>query len=216
MTFLDIINRIRSAIDDPDDILFALDRKKQAINDEATFLFSKLSEYDFNFGNNIEIDVVSGTQEYNLPADFDLARAVYEEGYPEELWECCDRNEKNSQDGDDRYYITGIYSKINGVESFRKIGIVPKPTRNFTLIIEQIPKASNMIADTDVPPIPSNYHELLVLGGLIRLAGDKNFQDLIGEWRYRYNQLYVDLINHISSPQRGQSKYIKSKIAGVI
>lgn len=217
MNLGEMLSIMREKLDDPEDITFSLSFKISCLNESYKDLYFKICE---NQGSILvkkvdpPIQILSGTQEYDLPKDFGK---VY--GYP---WIDQNKGYILLEPLDKAfsyfnpylilgvypvyYYISGIYKKIGNTEEFAKIGLVPIPQSSFYLNLNYIPQPAELSTNTDVFPIDAQWHELIVLGACFRCAetklDDNRYGRIVDRWKeqmVRFDKWLADRVK--KSPQ---------------
>lgn len=132
------------------------------------------------------ISTAANTQEYSLPADFRRALFVKDSsktlGYitPERLARL--GSQISATGAPTNYYILGV-DKSDGNQ---KIGLVPIPSAVGSVTLYYVAAPTDLSAGTDVPKLPSVYHQLLVFYGTARAAEVEGEQDVANRYMTMY------------------------------
>lgn len=81
--------------------------------------------------------------------------------------------------------------------------VYPKPSEAFTVTLRYYKKPTLLSDAVDVPDIPSEYEELLVVGAAYRVLQVKDNYDQAGILENKYNELLQKLVVKSSQPQVG-------------
>lgn len=81
------------------------------------------------------------------------------------------------------------------------IGVFPAPAENTTVRLRYWKKPTNLVISTDVPSIPSQFEELLVVGAAYRVLQVKDNYDQAGVLQNKYDELLQKLVVKYSVPQ---------------
>jgi hypothetical protein len=163
------------------------------INEEYSELLGLMQSYADFLTASKDIAVSAGTQEYDLPEDFDLARKVIRLDDKTELMKC-DYDDFYQQAVDNQngytqgYYIRGAY-QVAGAEpttTYAQIGLVPGSDRAFSLRVIYQSKGETLSDATDLPLIPVQFEDLIVLGAMLRAFEQKAMTDMIKVYANRY------------------------------
>lgn len=147
------------------------------------------------------IAVTNGTQEYDLPADFGIARKVWRGDDNVQLEKTFYDNwllqYVSSQTSYSRqYYVRGahkIYTDKDGEqEEFAQIGLCPCSDRSFTLGIIYQPAPHKLENGTDIPVVPPQFVDLIVWGALVNAYTVEGMSEQQNECEGRFERLYKD------------------------
>lgn len=83
------------------------------------------------------------------------------------------------------------------------IRVFPEPDAAYTLTLRYYKKPTLLSADADVPEIPSEHEELLVVGAAYRVMQVKDNYDQAGVLENKYDELLQKLVVKSSQPQVG-------------
>lgn len=83
------------------------------------------------------------------------------------------------------------------------IRVFPEPDDAYTLTLRYYKKPTLLSADADVPDIPSEFEELLVVGAAYRVMQVKDNYDQAGVLENKYDELLQKLVVKYSQPQVG-------------
>jgi hypothetical protein len=86
------------------------------------------------------------------------------------------------------------------------VKLFPSPAGAYTLILRYYKKPTALSADGDVPEIPSEFEELLVVGAGYRILQVKDNYDQAGILENKYNELLQKLVVRYSQDQTGTVK----------
>lgn len=80
----------------------------------------------------------------------------------------------------------------------------PKPNAAYTLTLRYYKKPTLLSADADVPDLPSEFEELLVVGAAYRILQVKDNYDQAAILQNKYDELLQKLVVRFSQPQVGR------------
>jgi hypothetical protein len=83
------------------------------------------------------------------------------------------------------------------------IRVFPVPSTAYTLLLRYYKKPTSLSADTDVPSIPSNFEELLVVGAGYRVLQVKDNYDQAGILQNKYDEILQKLVMQTAQNQIG-------------
>jgi hypothetical protein len=83
------------------------------------------------------------------------------------------------------------------------IRLNPVPAGVYTLLLRYYKKPTSLSADTDVPSIPSQFEELLVVGATYRINQVKDNYDVAAIYKNSYDELLQKLVMQSSQKQIG-------------
>lgn len=81
--------------------------------------------------------------------------------------------------------------------------VFPVPDSAYTLTLRYYKKPTMLSADADVPSLPSEFEELLVVGAAFRVLQVKDNYDQAGVLENKYGELLDKLVNKYSQQQVG-------------
>lgn len=81
--------------------------------------------------------------------------------------------------------------------------VYPGPNAAYTLSLRYYKKPTLLSADADVPEIPSEFEELLVVGAAYRVMQVKDNYDKAGVLQNKYDEILQKLVNKYSQSQVG-------------
>lgn len=84
------------------------------------------------------------------------------------------------------------------------IKVFPAPAAAYTVTLRYYKKPTLLSADADVPTIPSQFEELLVVGAAYRVMQVKDNYDTAGVFQNKYDELLQKLVIQSSQPQVGK------------
>lgn len=229
MTFLQMVTELASAkyLNDPSFGVYTNALCKDEINranDELLDLWNQAVGGDIGVKAGANIDAVSGTQEYDLPADF----LTFKGGHVYILTgaDGQDYTELTEVDYKDTYIqgtsdqletpvgfcVVGSYSKTTvgatQTTTYARLRLFPIPDDSYTIAIKYVPISPDILnADTDVSSIPGNFHDLVVLRAALKISQAKGFADLMKVWGMEYEKRLYDFKMFI--PNRGQPREVE-------
>ena len=83
------------------------------------------------------------------------------------------------------------------------IRLFPAPDQAFTLTLQYNKKPTELTADSDVPEIPSEFREVLVMGAAYRVLQVKDNYDQASVLQNKYDEILQKLVVRYSQPQIG-------------
>lgn len=83
------------------------------------------------------------------------------------------------------------------------IRVFPVPATAYTVLLRYYKKPTMLINDTDVPEIPSQFEELLVVGAAYRILQVKDNYDQAAILQNKYDEILAKLVVQNSQPQVG-------------
>jgi hypothetical protein len=83
------------------------------------------------------------------------------------------------------------------------IKVFPTPASAQTLTLRYYKKPTELSADTDVPEVPSEFREILVMGAAYRVMQVKDNYDQAGVMQNKYDEILQKLVVKYSMPQVG-------------
>lgn len=144
------------------------------INQGLRFVYGKIAQRFENYfitkgtvGNGGLITTVSGTDEYNLPTDLmKLVRVEQRQSGSSSENDWITLKALNIGNDNIRVFYPpregyGPGSAYGYFIAGNKIYLRPVPTQAFSLRIWYVPRVTALSADSDIPGIPEEYHELL-------------------------------------------------------
>lgn len=146
-------------------------------------------------GNSGFFSTVTGKQEYPLPADMmHLVRVEYRQAgsTSENDWVRMESNNIGNNNTRSYFPPRESYGSRNQFGYFiagNKIYFNPVPSSSYTVRLWTVPRAQDMSADSDVPPIPEEYHEIIADYGAIEILA-KSGESI---WRERSDILKANV-----------------------
>ncbi len=89
------------------------------------------------------------------------------------------------------------------------IRVFPVPNQAYTLVLRYYKKPTLLSLDADVPDLPSEFEELLVVGAAYRVLQVKDNYDQAGILENKYNELLQKLVVKFSVHQVGRGTTIR-------
>lgn len=89
------------------------------------------------------------------------------------------------------------------------IRVTPKPNAAYTATLRYYRKPTLLSADADIPELPSEFEELLVVGASYRVLQVKDNYDQAGVLENKYGELLDKLVAKFSQHQVGQMTQIR-------
>lgn len=83
------------------------------------------------------------------------------------------------------------------------INVFPKPNSAYTVTLQYYKKPTELVSDSDVPELPSEFAELLVVGAAFRVLQVKDNYDQAAIFQNKYDELLQKLVVKYSQPQVG-------------
>lgn len=83
------------------------------------------------------------------------------------------------------------------------IRVFPVPSTAYTVLLRYYKKPTILVNDADVPDIPSQFEELLVLGAAYRILQIKDNYDEAAILENKYHEILAKLVMQNSQPQVG-------------
>jgi hypothetical protein len=83
------------------------------------------------------------------------------------------------------------------------IKVFPKPNQAYTVTLRYYKRPTLLSADSDVPSVPSEFEEILVLGAAYRVLQVKDNYDQAGILQNKYDELLQKLVMRYSQTQVG-------------
>lgn len=84
------------------------------------------------------------------------------------------------------------------------IKVHPIPSTAYTVTLRYYKKPTELSADADVPEIPIEFNELLVVGAAYRVMQVKDNYDQAGVLQNKYDEILQKLVNKYSQSQTGR------------
>jgi hypothetical protein len=84
------------------------------------------------------------------------------------------------------------------------IRVFPFPNQAYTVTLKYYKKPTALSSDSDVPEIPSQFEELLVVGAAYRVMQVKDNYDQAAILQNKYDEILQKLVVRYSQPQVGQ------------
>jgi len=209
MNFLEMITYLGDRLDDSDHTTWSLAHKKNLLNLALLRVVSRLYEQGVWSVPSYAFSTVANTAEYDLPADFYLARFLLDaDDYEIPLTDVFSATTETGEPTE--ACIVGAYSVSGTTTNYAKIRFNPVPdgVYNYTLWYNPAPPA--MTEDTDIPPVPEVLHELIALEAGVAALKNKGFFELISSWVDDCQERWEFFMESVSSRQRGQSLLFKN------
>jgi hypothetical protein len=127
-----------------------------------------------------DYSTVSGTASYSLPADFAKIRSIHDTGRQVEMVSVGLRQI-------DRSAVTSgapIYYAIDG----SNLHLWPTPDQAYTLETRYWKLPAQLVADSDVPTIPADYHNLLVYSANAECYRAEDDHQTAAAWQALYDK----------------------------
>lgn len=83
------------------------------------------------------------------------------------------------------------------------IKVFPVPNAAYTITLRYYKKPTELSSDADVPEIPSEFQELLIVGATYRVLQVKDNYDQAGVLQNKYDEILQKLVTKFSQPQVG-------------
>lgn len=172
-TFKNLYEDTSTRLGDSSNVTWPLALIKDFINQEYVDMQDNMNRFGDWYNASTTISVSAGTQEYDLPADFDSMRKVYRADSYIELkqgkYDDYLRQGTEIQTGYSySYYIRGGCMTDNTTTTYNLLGLVPSPSTSFSLHIDYQKKPHQLTNDNDVPLIPATFSEVLIYGAMRR------------------------------------------------
>jgi hypothetical protein len=90
------------------------------------------------------------------------------------------------------------------------IRVFPVPDQAYTATLRYYKKPTQLSADADIPDVPSEFEELLVVGAAYRVLQVKDNYDQAGILENKYNELLQKLVVKYSVHQVGRGTMIRT------
>lgn len=87
--------------------------------------------------------------------------------------------------------------------------LVPTPSIAYNVLLRYYKHATLLVANSDVPSIPSNHQELLVVGAAYRVMQVKDNYDQSIVLQNKYDELLAKLVNQSSPKQVGHMTQVR-------
>lgn len=189
-------NRIRDSAYDPG-------QTTDAINDTLNDVFN---EYRLPFMETRQAyttvaNVADITNGVGLPTDYVQAIDLYVTSTHQVI------PYVGSDNADDAIYddsivttnVDGLSWSMYGLTPF----LLPVPTISYNVTLRYYKKPTILVNDTDVPPLPSQYQELLVAGAAYRILQVKDNYDQAAVQQNKYDEILAKLVMQFSQNQVG-------------
>ena len=185
----------------------------QLINDTQNDVFN---EYNFPFMQTAatfvltvnDEDITSGV---GLPDNYSLAQHLtitsngHESNLPIVDYRWVEENYPDPNDS--AHYPSGVPQfafYANGT-----INVFPAPNADYSVILSYRKKATELTSDDDVPEIPSEFGELLVVGAAYRVMQIKDNYDIAGVLQNKYDEILQKMAVRYNRVQIGQPKQMR-------
>uniref|UniRef100_A0A6M3X877 Uncharacterized protein n=1 Tax=viral metagenome TaxID=1070528 RepID=A0A6M3X877_9ZZZZ len=189
MTFDEIKTAVRELLGEPVADQWSDTQVARYINYAASEIWRELmrrADHEWGWTSGSAISIVSGTQEYSLPSDMLLFRAIervnIDDPYFLSRVRIQDRGKFTSISASGSSYPSRFYLRPPSY-----FGLAPKPTASIAsaLKVWYVPVATEMSLSADEPEIPEQHHRLIVFRAAImaRRAQEQNPGGLISEFK---------------------------------
>lgn len=95
------------------------------------------------------------------------------------------------------------------------INVFPKPNAAYTVTLRYLKKPTLLSADADIPSLPSEFEELLVVGAAYRVLQVKDNYDQAGILENKYKELLDKLVMKYTRNQVGRPTLMRINRIGV-
>ena len=186
MNYQNMQLKLATRMQDSDHNTWSESEKQDAILQANKELVIDLYEKcDFKL-KSTTISTTSGTQEYNLPTDFYLAKLLYESSDYERIFPMFQQDKYSwgysSQLAEPiGFYITGAYAIKAGTTEYAKVAFVPIPDATRSYTFEYFPVPTEMSANGDISEIPEPFHWLVLYMAEMDLRRKKGQGEIIAE-----------------------------------
>jgi hypothetical protein len=194
MTFLDIQKAVILARWSPD----MLPTIKRWINQRYAWLWSQ-QEWPFKKNALANLTVTAGDSTPTMPTGVTVVNRIYNQSGTEVFYLTPDQF-------DDLYTNqpnTGVPANWTMINSQVYLG--PTPDGAYTFKIAYESRMTPLVANTDTPLIPSEYHNILITGALsagMREEGDLKWMQVESE----FQMLYDAMVQEFLPPDRGSPR----------
>ena len=214
VTLAEIINRIRVRLSEPIEASawFTPDTVREYVNDAIRFVYNKIvaANPDYFGLRTTQITTQPGVREYSIPVDaFEVryveiidgstSRILGEAGF-EDRWP--DRG-----DGIPRWFYWMVDYDNPSAGPSTKVGFVPKPDGEYTVVIWYVPRPRKLVNDNDVMDLPDEIADIVVpLATAFALKSDK--QDARQE-EAEFQARMTQYLTFVTRGKSGGPQYVK-------
>jgi hypothetical protein len=89
------------------------------------------------------------------------------------------------------------------------IRVFPKPDKAYTLTLRYYKKPTLLVNSSDVPSLPSQFQELLVIGAAYRVLQTKDNYDQAGILQNKYDEILAKLVMQTAQNQVGTTTQVR-------
>lgn len=203
-------------LNDANNEKYALANVKDALNQAIAELLASWNDTGEGFvKDGTDISTEAGRAEYDLDDDFLYTKEGwvynYTENYrelkPMEFNKMYYRGTSDQQGEPTHYAIVGAYSKITvgatQTETHPKMRLFPIPDAAYTIKYKYVPTGSDVLsADSDVAPIPGNFHDLVIVRAALILTIGQGLFDVQQVWGSEYRKRKQDWDEFMRSRMR--------------
>ena len=189
-------------LNDANNEKYSLANVKDAINQAIAELLAGWNDTGEGYvKDGTDIVTSKGTAEYDLDDDFLYTKEGwvynytndYRELKPMEYSKMYYRGTSDQQGEPTNFAIIGSYSKITvgmtQTETRPKIRFYPIPDAAYTIKLKYVPTGPDVLsADSDVAPIPGNFHDLVVVRAALILTIGQGLFDVQQVWGSEYRR----------------------------
>ncbi len=207
-----IRNKVKSRIQDED---FDNNLINDFINDEQREI---LTYYDLPFNRDITTHLVTtGTHEVTLPSGHQKTKTlniIAPEGYDTELSEWYLPYNRFME-----YFRPQAFYSDNQIRYWTiadgKIIFSNNADQNYTLEHCYLKSPTALVNNEDVPQIPEEYGEVLVLGAMIRCHELNEDNDIAAYQMQKKNQLVQAMLKRVSPQQSAKTGILRNSRRGI-
>jgi len=200
----DIADKVRTRVRDTS---YDPSATKNFINDAQNDIFNEYrlpfmeatQDYTLTVG---AADITNGSglpTNFVIPIDITLTSTGYEKGLP-----IRDVREMDALHPD--YENSTLYPSGTPSEAYKyaqTIKVFPEPNLAYTLTLRYYKRPTILTSDSDIPSLPSEFEEMLVLGAAYRVLQAKDNYDQAGVLENKYHELLDKLVMKYSRNQVG-------------
>lgn len=204
------------------DIVTLVQKRVKDTNYDSTEIKGYLNDTQNDIFNEYRLPFMEASQAYTTVANVaDITNGV---GLPTNYSQAIDllnttANQvvpyKDIRDIDTLYsdpdYVTSISSSPNTYwYLYAQVpSLFPVPTTSYNLTLRYYKQPTLLVADSDVPSIPSAFQELLVLGAAYRILEIKDNYDQAAILEKRYSKKLIQLVVKSSPKQVGHATQMR-------
>jgi len=213
-TLLDIRNRVKDRLDDQD---FSNSLLNNFINDEQREI---LNYYNLPFNRTFALHTINqGDDTITLPADHQTTlglRITGPQNYDVELTQYFLPYNRFKDYFREQQYRSQNNLRYWTLNNNQEIEFAWQADRTFTLEQDYIKTAAELENDNDVPEIPEEFRELLILGAYIR-ALEVNDDNDIAQYQYGKKELLIQSLvkRYAPSQQKGKTTVLRNTFRGI-